>query len=45
MQVYVEIPEDVDDGRMKGEPKSRKQEIAKDDNLIIAGLRHSISAT
>jgi hypothetical protein len=44
MQVYVEIPEDVADGRMKGEPKSRKQEIPKDDNLIITGLRHSLSA-
>jgi hypothetical protein len=44
MQVYVEILEDVDDGGMKGKPKSRKQEIAKDDNLIIAGLRHGLSA-
>jgi hypothetical protein len=44
MQVYVEIPEDVDDGGMKGKSKPRKQEIAKDDNLIITGLRHSLSA-
>jgi hypothetical protein len=44
MKIYVKIPEDVDDGWMKGKPKSRKQEIAKDDNLIIAGLRHSLSA-
>jgi hypothetical protein len=44
MQVYVEIPEDVDDGGMKGKPKPRKQEIAEDDNLIIAGLRYGLSA-
>jgi hypothetical protein len=44
MQVYVEVPEDVDDGCMKGESKPRKQEIAKDDNLIVTGLRHSLSA-
>jgi hypothetical protein len=44
MKIYVKIPEDVDDGWMKGEPKSRKQDIAKDDNLIIAGLRHNLSA-
>jgi hypothetical protein len=35
MQVHVEVPEDVDNGRMKGESKPRKQEIAKDDNLIV----------
>jgi hypothetical protein len=29
VQVYVEIPEDIDDGRMKGEPESREQEIPK----------------
>jgi hypothetical protein len=44
MQVYVEIPEDVDDGGMKGKPKFRKQEITKDDNLIIAGFRYGLSA-
>jgi hypothetical protein len=44
MQVHVEVPEDVDNGRMKGEPKPRKQEIAKDDNLIVTRLRHSLSA-
>jgi hypothetical protein len=43
MQVYVEIPKDVDDGGM-GKPKPRKQEIAKDDNLIIAGFRYGLSA-
>jgi hypothetical protein len=44
VQVYVEIPEDVDDGGMKGEPKPRKQEIAEDNNLIITGLRYGLSA-
>jgi hypothetical protein len=44
MEVYAEVPEDVDDGWMKGEPKARKQEIAKDDNLVVTRLRHSLSA-
>jgi hypothetical protein len=44
MQVYVEIPKDVDDGGMKGKLKPRKQEITEDDNLIIAGLRYGLSA-
>jgi hypothetical protein len=44
MQLYVEIPEDVNDGGMTGKPKSCKQEIAEDDNLIIVGLRHDLSA-
>jgi hypothetical protein len=44
MKIYAKIPEDVDDGWMKGKPKSLKQEIAKDDDLIIVGLRHSLSA-
>jgi hypothetical protein len=42
MQIYVEVPEDVDDGWVKGESKPSKQEIAKDDNFIIAGLRHGL---
>jgi hypothetical protein len=40
MQIYVELPEDVDDGWMKGKPKPSEQEIAKDDNFILAGLQH-----
>jgi hypothetical protein len=44
MQVYVEVPEDVDDGWIKGEPKPGKQEITKDDNLVVTRLRHSLSA-
>jgi hypothetical protein len=44
MKIYVEIPEDVDGGWMKEKLKSRKQETAKDDNLIIVGFQHSLSA-
>jgi hypothetical protein len=44
MKIYVKIPEDVDNGWMKGKPKSHKQEIVKDNDLIITGLRHSLSA-
>jgi hypothetical protein len=44
MQIYVEVPEDVDDGWVKGESKPSKQEIAKNDNFIIARLRHGLFA-
>jgi hypothetical protein len=44
VQVYVEIPEDIDGGGMKGEPKSCVQEIAEDDNFVVARLRYSLPA-
>jgi hypothetical protein len=44
MQVYVEVPEDIDDGGVKGEPKPRKQQIPEDDNLIVARLRYGLPA-
>jgi hypothetical protein len=44
VQVYVEIQEDIDDGGVKGEPKPRKQEIPKDDDLIVARLRYGLPA-
>jgi hypothetical protein len=43
MKVYVEVPEDVDNGWVKGKPKPSKQEIAKDDNFILVGFRHGFS--
>jgi hypothetical protein len=42
MQIYVEIPEDVDDSWMKWEPKPGKQQIPKDNNFILVGLRHGL---
>jgi hypothetical protein len=44
VQVYVEVPEDIDDGGVKGEPKPRKQEIPEDDDLIVARLRYGLPA-
>jgi hypothetical protein len=44
VQVYVEVAEDIDDGRVKGEPKPRKQEIPEDDDLIVARLRYGLPA-
>jgi hypothetical protein len=44
VQVYVEVPEDIDDGEVKGEPKPRKQKIPEDDKLIVARLRYSLPA-
>jgi hypothetical protein len=38
MQIDVEIPEDIDNSGMKGKPKSDKQQIPKDDNLILLSL-------
>jgi hypothetical protein len=43
MQVYVEVPKDIDDSRVKGEPKPRKQQILEDDDLIAARLRYGLS--
>jgi hypothetical protein len=44
VQVNVEVPEDIDDGGVKGEPKPCKQEIPEDDDLIVARLRHGLPA-
>jgi hypothetical protein len=44
VQVNVEVPKDIDDGGMKGEPKPRKQEIPEDDDLIVARLRYGLPA-
>jgi hypothetical protein len=44
VQVYIVVPEDVDDGGVKGGPKPRKQEIPEDDNLIVARLRYGLPA-
>jgi hypothetical protein len=40
MKIYVEVTEDVDNSWVKGKPKPSEQEIAKDDNFIIAGIWH-----
>jgi hypothetical protein len=40
MKIYVEVTEDVDNGWVKGKPKPSEHEIAKDENFIIAGIRH-----
>jgi hypothetical protein len=42
VQVNVEVPEDIDDGGVKGEPKPRKQEIPEDDDLVVARLRYGL---
>jgi hypothetical protein len=39
MQIYVEIPEDIDNSWMKGELKPNKQQILKDNNFILLGLQ------
>jgi hypothetical protein len=44
VQVYVEVPEDIDDGGVKGGPKPRKQEIPEDDDLIVVRLRYGLPA-
>jgi hypothetical protein len=44
VQVYVKVPEDIDDGGVKGEPKPRKQQIPEDDDLIVARLRYGLPA-
>jgi hypothetical protein len=43
MQIHVEIPEDIDKRGMKGKPKAGKQQIPKDNNLILPRLRHGLS--
>jgi hypothetical protein len=43
MKIYVEVTEDVDNSWVKGKPKPTEQEIAKDDNFIIAGFRYGFS--
>jgi hypothetical protein len=42
MQIDVEIPEDVDNNWMKREPKPGEQQIPKDDNFVLMGLRHGL---
>jgi hypothetical protein len=39
MQIYVKVPEDVDNSWVKGEPKPSKQQIVEDNNFILAGFR------
>jgi hypothetical protein len=42
MQIDVEIPEDIDNSGMKGKPKPDKQQIPKDDNLILLRPQHNL---
>jgi hypothetical protein len=44
VQVDVEVPKDVDDGGVEGKPKPRVQEIAEDDDLVVARPRYSLTA-
>jgi hypothetical protein len=41
VQVDDEIPKDVDDGGVQGKPKPRVQQVAEDDDLVVARPRYS----
>jgi hypothetical protein len=44
VQVYIEVPKDIDDSAVKGELKPRKQKIPEDENFIVARLRYDLPA-
>jgi hypothetical protein len=44
VQVDVEVPKDVDDGGVQGKPKTRVQQVAEDDDLVVARSRYSLPA-
>jgi hypothetical protein len=41
VQVDIEIPKDVDGGGVQGKPKPRVQQVAEDDDLVVARPRYS----
>jgi hypothetical protein len=42
VQVDVEIPKDVDNGGVQGKPKPRVQQVAEDNDFVVARPRYSL---